>query len=117
MEVIEFYKTLRRMCHFYLEYLESRCAGCPLEKFEKCNITAYTDTEIMREIVSAVEDWASKNPPKTRLEDLMEKYPRAHLSISGRPEFCCACLGYCNNCYKAVTADDCAKCWNTPIDD
>lgn len=19
--------------------------------------------------------------------------------------------------YKAVTADDCAKCWNTPIDD
>lgn len=114
MEVVEFYKTLRRMCCFNLN---SKCADCPLEKFECCDIDSTTDTETMREIVSIVEDWASKNPPKTRLEDFMEKYPRAHLSISGRPEFCCACLGYCNNCYKAVSAEDCKKCWNMPIDD
>lgn len=110
MEVIEFYKTLRRMCDFYLKY---QCAGCPLEKFEDCDINSTTDTETMREIVSIVEDWASKNPPKTRLEDLMEKYPRAHLDAHGFPDFCCAKLGYVCNCEK----NTCEKCWNTPIDD
>lgn len=110
MEVIEFYKTLRRMCDFYLKY---QCAGCPLEKFEDCDINSTTDTETMREIVSIVEDWASKNPPKTRLEDLMEKYPRAHLDAHGFPDFCCAKLGYVCNCGK----NTCEKCWNTPIDD
>lgn len=112
MEVIKFYKTLCRMCHFNLK---SKCSGCPLEKFEECEITANTDTEIMREIVSIVEDWASKNPPKTRLEDLMEKYPNAELKDNRVPASCCAYLGICRDCNEAL--GDCEKCWNTPIDD
>lgn len=112
MEVVKFYKTLRRMCHFSLKY---QCAGCPLEKFEDCDIDSTTDTETMREIVSIVEDWASKNPPKTRLEDFKEKYPNAELRTDGVPVSCCEHLGYCRDCNEPL--DSCEECWNTSIDD
>ena len=82
---------------------------------EKMGVTPTIDRyqEVYRGTLTELEDARSdsileKLYEKFNLripEDFKEKYPKAHLSISGRPESCCACLGYCK------------ECWNMPIDD
>lgn len=50
---------------------------------------------------------------KTRLDDFMEKHPKAMVPNGEVPDVCAAYLGYCSkNCDTRTT---CTECWNKPM--
>ena len=111
MDVLKFAKEFKRMCH---TYTETMCKGCPREKCLKCEIKELSNTGI-KELINDVEKWSKEHPVKTRLQDLLEKYPNVKLSISGYPMLCCRTLGYCDECLHGCNG--CKVCWNMPVEE
>lgn len=83
MDAIEFVKQLRRMDEKGV--LKNRfiylCAG--------------READSPEEVVAEVEEWAKKNPVKTRQSVFLEQYPDAVISDDGLPEVapCQLCVG------------------------
>lgn len=109
MDALKFVKEFKRMCH---TYTETMCKGCPREKCLKCEIEELSDTGI-KELINDVEKWSKEHPQRTRLQDLLEKFPKAEIDKEGLPSFCCAKLGYVCNCLKST----CKDCWNMPVEE
>lgn len=109
MDALKFVKEFKRMCH---TYTETMCKGCPREKCLKCKIEELSDTGI-KELINDVEKWSKEHPQRTRLQDLLEKFPKAEIDKEGLPSFCCAKLGYVCNCLKST----CKDCWNMPVEE
>ena len=109
MDALKFVKEFKRMCH---TYTETMCKGCPREKCLKCAIEVLSDTGI-KELINDVEKWSKEHPQRTRLQDLLEKFPKAEIDKEGLPSFCCAKLGYVCNCLKST----CKDCWNMPVEE
>ena len=73
-----------------------------------CGAFKYLHPEEYEKIL---EKWDKEHPRKTRLQDFLEKYPKA--PMHGNSPTACACdLGY-----SGVCIDDCEECWNTPIEE
>lgn len=108
MEFKEFYQKYMRMCKSY-----KNCEGCP--RIGKGCLNFDMDMDAIGELENDVEIWAEEHPPKTRLQDLLEKYPSVKLSISGYPMLCCRTLGYCDECLHGCNG--CKVCWNMPVED
>ena len=110
MDAVKFLKEIRRMCK------SIGCCDCPLNEGQgNCQVSYYAQT--IANAVNAVEQWSSEHPAKTRLQDFLEKYPKAHLCKNGFPPFRPAALGYCgesicSNC-KILDVD----CWNMPLEE
>ena len=72
-----------RVCRMYSDC--SDCpfgaddAVCPREVFEY-------DRERAKQVIAALQKWSDEHPVKTRLDDLLEKYPKAMLT-DGMPYF------------------------------
>ena len=64
-------------------------------------------------LVDYVEQWSKDDPQKTRLQDFLEKFPKAEPAYV-YDKLCCEKLGYCNDCHE--NEEDCVKCWNKPIE-
>lgn len=109
MDALKFVKEFKRMCH---TYTETMCKGCPREKCLKCEIEELSDTGI-KELINDVEKWSKEHPLRTRLQDLLEKFPKAEIDKEGLPFFCCARLGYVCTCAKST----CKDCWNMPVEE
>ena len=109
MDALKFVKEFKRMCH---TYTETMCKGCPREKCLKCEIEELSDTWI-KELINYVEKWSKEHPRRTRLQDLLEKFPKAEIDKDRLPSFCCARLGYVCNCKKST----CKDCWNMPVEE
>ena len=109
MDALKFMKEYRRMCNYY-----PRCFECPRADEPNCNIEEMSDEEF-ENFVNTVEQWSKEHPQRTRFEDLIEKYPRVKLSISGYPMLCCRTLGYCDECLHGCNG--CKVCWNMPVED
>ena len=107
MDVLKFMKERRRMCDYY-----SRCFECPRADEPSCNIEEMSDEELAK-LISDVEKWNKEHPQRTRLQDLLEKFPKAEINKEGLPSFCCAKLGYVCNCLKST----CKDCWNMPVEE
>lgn len=105
MEAVEFLKQWKRMC------ISNNCKECPLFKF--CG-EPICEGHNFDKVVSDMEKWAEEHPQKTRLQDLLEKYPNAAMEIRGYPTFCCADLGYLGGCENGST---CEQCWNKPVEE
>ena len=73
------------------------------------------DLDDIGELENDVERWAEGHPQKTRLQDLIEKYPSVKLNISGYPILCCQTLGYCDKCLHGDNG--CKDCWNMPVEE
>ena len=106
MDAVKFLKERKRMCkHLYCAGCQAYQDGCAMDKLEP------------EKAVAIVKKWADENPAKTRLQDFLEKYPKAHLCKNGFPPFRPAALGYCgesicSNC-KILDVD----CWNMPLEE
>lgn len=103
MDAVEFFKELERMS---------------LDDNEGFNELGFI-TKI-EDRVKFVEVWSTNHQKKTRLQDFLEKYPKATFGTidtedSSYPDACCAFLGYCD-CVRNGNKEDCKKCWNEPVD-
>lgn len=68
--------------------------------------------------VDVIQKWSDEHPTKTRLDDLLEKYPGVIIEDDGYPIYYPATLGYCNNCdlCKYSDGDTRKYCWHEPVD-
>lgn len=110
---MNFLRERERMCN------SPSCAGgCPVSRLARedstsCGYYLRKHPEFAVEIVQA---WSDEHPAKTRLDDLMEKYPNTILT-DGTPFFYPYTLGYCNDCKTCSIADKkYIKCWHEPLD-
>ena len=95
----------------------TRCDECLIEadcKYKEGRFSPYC-IRGFENIVSSVEQWSKEHPRKTRLQDLLEKFPNAIVSVDGKVAKACALeLGYCDSCN--YIRDGCRDCWNEPVE-
>lgn len=109
---VNFLKEWRRMCDSYMP-CDNRC---PMRRLSiqnreyDCKRAAH---DCSKTAVEIVQTWSDEHPQKTRLEDLLEKYPS--IESKGVPTFCPAELGYCENCRRCAVICT-SDCWNEPVD-
>ena len=121
MDVIKYFKEKNRLleslgkgdirCSFIC------CSDCPISSNNngKGLYCAAFELEYPEEAVAIVEKWAEEHPQKTILTDFLEKFPKAY-EAEVVWNVCNRHLGYepCNNC--GTEDEDCAICWNRPIE-
>lgn len=108
-----FLAEMGRMCGYYGDICVSEC---PLSS-ENNGIDAFCDMFVRtcpKVAVEIVQKWSDEHPVKTRLEDLLEKYPNADI-VDGRPLFYPARLGYCEYCDRCNVRGLAKECWNEPV--
>lgn len=92
--------------------LYSDTTGCILD-LNRMN----TDVGTIETMVAAVQQWSDEHPQKTRLEDLLKKYPKTYISSGNTPSIRPYMLGYCENCDDCVYSHcEASECWNEPVD-
>lgn len=92
-----------------------------LERLETTDSKLYSQELMMtdktfEERVAFVEQWSKEHPKKTRMQDFLEKFPKALMNNWGKgehPKVCCLEVGYTNKC---PMCKDCLDCWNKLID-
>ena len=92
------------------------CTACPLSIDNNGFDFICCDFEIEHplEAIEIVRKWAEEHPRKTRKDVLLEKLPNALMFKEGYPQTCCALLGFCSECEKT---DTCEECWNTEVEE
>ena len=107
-----------RMCKHYTACV--KCHECPMGssrngKGYNCKLLLFKHPETAIDIV---QRWSDEHPVKTRLDDLLEKYPDVVVESNGCPVFYPAALGYCNNCdiCRYGDGDTHRLCWDEPVD-
>ena len=111
MDAVTFVRDYARMCKSYNSCgdcpLRGGCMGCPTEECDMDNIYR---------VIKTVDEWSKVHPIKTRLTDLLEKYPDAPMDENGAPIFCVKNLGYEINC-SIGDCSNCMKCWDIPLEE
>ena len=80
-------------------------------------------TKYSKEAITLIQNWSDAHPVKTRLDDLLEKYPNVPLNENGYPSICPQTLGYCvctgSICLvHQITCDEAfKKCWDEPLEE
>lgn len=112
MDALKFLREVQRMHNYYTSIYHD-CLKCPMADMP-CRIPV-TDWggSVLNTCVERVEQWSKEHPQRTRLQDLLEKFPKAEIDKEGLPSFCCAKLGYVCNCLKST----CKDCWNMPVEE
>lgn len=113
MDAVKMLETMKRICK-----TSSGCSECVLDKMCYGGTLAAREDFDSKSFVESIEKWEQEHPLKTRLMDLMGKYPNADDSvIMVNP----STLGYCG---KRTTCAGCKYqlqslrvCWNIPIDE
>lgn len=103
-----------RACRMYND-----CSDCPFETNDVCPRSIFDgDIERAKQVIAALQKWSDEHPTKTRLDDLLEKYPSVVVGSDDRPEFYPWTLGYCSNCESCRYWDDNTPvpCWDEPVD-
>lgn len=110
MEFKEAMRIWKRMCKKY-----HQCANCPMfGKSDNCPDELW-DMEADPEPILA--KWAAEHPEKTRLDDFLDKHPRAYLDDNDTPRACAKNLGYCTECIDKGDLDQCDDCWRRPLEE
>ena len=109
MDALKFIKEFYRMCDCYSGGF---CKGCPRKEEPSCDSSTMSDEELAK-LINDVEKWSKEHPQRTRLQDLLEKFPKVEIDKEGLPFFCCARLGYVCTCAQST----CKDCWNMPVEE
>lgn len=111
-QAVNFIRESKRMC----EYYRHDCDKCPMSIMNNgydrlCTVVIeqYPDRAI-----EIVQKWSDEHPVKTRLDDLLEKYPNVEI-VDGRPLFYPVRLGYCKGCDRCNIRGLAKECWNEPV--
>lgn len=105
MDAVKFLMEFNRM------HRNHYCKNCP--RGEEGCATFGVSKPYLEKLVADVEKWSKEHPQKTRLTDILEKFPKVEIDNHGLPNLCCAKLGYACSCLKST----CRDCWNTPLED
>lgn len=110
---VNFTREYNRMCKC------EGCYECPANIANNgtdydCGKLLYSCPEVAIEIV---QRWSDEHPQKTRLDDLLEKYPKYRFYGSDRcPSAHPAVFGYCNACAECINREQTLRyCWNEPL--
>lgn len=107
MEFKEAMRIFSRICKE-----REMCDGCVLEN--KCIVLKDCDYSTAEAILAK---WAAEHPERTRLDDFLDKHPRAPLDDNDTPRACAKHLGYCAECMSSTSAADCDDCWRQPLEE
>ena len=124
MDAVKYFKEKRRMLNSLGRKFKIcggvLCSDCPFSNINNGKGLPCSDfeAEYPEEVVAIVEKWAAEHPPKTMLQDFLERYPNAPLDkIDGTPIICPYEIGYEERCLDRDCNDiGCVKCWNRPIE-
>lgn len=108
---VNYLRELKRMCDIYF------CGNCPLSgenNGKDCHCGDFSKTN-PETAIKIVQTWSDEHPVKTRLDDLLEKYPNADI-VDGTPLFYPAQFGYCKGCVRCNNRGLLKKCWDEPVD-
>ena len=111
---VNYLQEVYRMCKYY----DHECDKCPASIINNrhnqiCKTFFINHPDRAIEIVQA---WSDEHPVKTRLDDLLEKYPKfAQLSETGRPMFKPRVFGYCTDC-STCPNNKAEHCWHEPLE-
>lgn len=111
MDAVKFLKEWRRICR------DKNCVDCILSQYKNGKDVSCGNLreQFPETAVELVEKWSVEHPPKTRLKELIEKYPNVQLEEDGStPKVCAVYLGYSKDCPKSM---DCQECWNMPVEE
>ena len=107
---VNFLKEWRRYCG------GRRCGYCNLSEHNECGFPACQVKDFPERAVDVIQKWSDENPVKTRLDDLLEKYPKFEVfSETGRPMYKPRMFGYCTGC-STCPNNKAEHCWNEPVD-
>lgn len=81
--------------------LEGKCIG-----IDDCD---HSETEAI------LIKWAEEHPERTRLDDFLDKHPKAKRSDDGTPTPCAESCGYIDKCNPGEMS--CADCWRRPLEE
>lgn len=73
MTALEFVRTMKRMCKETTDC--GNCGDCIISNYSRCFL-ARKDFSAEK-LVERFEKWAAEHPDKTRLQDFMERNPKA----------------------------------------
>lgn len=110
--VVGFTREASRLCDTYRD-----CDKCPMTRRKKCPMMLldYDDPDV-QSVVDALQAWSDEHPVKTRLDDLLEKYPKAWMEANSSVVAPWK-LGYCRNCSKcSLNGRLLPDCWGEPVD-
>ena len=108
---VNFLRERQRMCDSH----RHGCGNCALREVSRytehtCSDYTYAHPETS---VKVVQKWSDEHPVKTRLDDLLEKYPNAYISSGNTPSIRPYMLGYCENCDDCVYSHcEAEVCWH-----
>lgn len=106
---VNFLKEWRRYCG------GRRCGYCDLSEHNECGFPACQVKDFPEKAVEVVQAWSDEHPVKTRLDDLLEKYPKFEVfSETGRPMYKPRMFGYCTDC-STCPNNKAEHCWNEPL--
>lgn len=101
-------KEKLRMCKSYQKYED--CEKCGFGKVSlDCDSFAL---ENPYDAIEIVQKWSDEHPPKTFLDDVLEKFPKAKRETI-ITDLCPKTLGY-EKGFRCDGTEDCEKCWNRP---
>ena len=120
MDAVKYLKEAFRMCNTH------DCEECPMKDvvygFPCEIINEGIHIENIDECVSIVEEWAAKNPVKTRQSEFLKMFPNAEINDeTGVIDLCPTILGEKMNCCENGIPRSCIECekeyWLTEIKD
>lgn len=122
MDAVKFLKELERMCD---SFGEGYCGGCEIYKLREKAVGRYTPScdnivkKLPEECVTIVEKWYAEHPAKTRLMDLLEKFPKFSMGANNSPMVLPRLFGYCGRgrCQGCEHQNEEESCWNLPLEE
>lgn len=110
---VNFLCEIERMC-------KNRSCGssCPVFRlaYEDSASCGYYLSKHPEFAVEIVQKWSDEHPQKTRLDDLLEKHPKAWMEANSSVVAPWK-LGYCRNCSKcSLNGRFLPDCWGEPVD-
>lgn len=117
MTAIEYLKAKKRMTKRD-GYCGIDCKDCPLSNVNIGLDLTCGDLEekYPEKAVEIVSKWAEENPPKTILQDFLEKYPNAELEDDGTPMIHPSSLGFTDLC-NGDNDSHCVECWSRTVEE
>lgn len=114
---VNFLREWRRMCLAEHTKCRDKCPFGICENGEGLGCDVFMQKFPMT-AVEVVQTWSDEHPVKTRLDDLLEKYPKYKFYGSDQcPSAHPAIFGYCNTCTECINKKQTLRhCWNEPVD-
>lgn len=118
MDAIKYFKLKRKMTL----NCQTDCRTCGLSRYNNGIGISCRNLEAQNadKAIEIVEKWAEEHPPKTRMSDFLEKFPRARVLKYGYGKYIEICPANIDNT-RTCPNGECKKCkfeyWNEEVEE